>query len=128
MTRPALPAFDDPDLAAAVERLPEDAVDALPFGAIRVDAAGLVRFYSAAERRLSGSGDRPRIGLSFFGTVAPCMDTPEFRGRIERQLAAGQLDVEFGWTGDFGDGDRGLDVRAQSASDGGYWIFMRRED
>lgn len=123
-----MPDFDTPDLAAVVERLPPEVVDALPFGAIRVDAGGVIQTYSAAERRLSGSGDRVRVGLQFFAEVAPCMDSPEFRGRIERALAAGNLDVEFGWTGDFADADRGLRVRAQSASEGGYWIFMQRED
>jgi photoactive yellow protein len=102
-------------------------VDALPFGAIRIDAAGVVRFYSAAERRLSASGNRTRTGLHFFSQVAPCMDSPAFRGRIERALATGRLDLEFGWRGDFTDAARGLRVRAMSDSDGGYWIFIQRE-
>ncbi len=127
MTRPVLPDFDTPDLADAVERLALDVVDALPFGVIWINAAGLVRFYSAAERRLSGSGNRTRTGLHFFSQVAPCMDSPDFRGRIERAFAAGRLDVEFGWTGDFTDATRGLRVRAQSNSDDGYWVFIQRE-
>src|SRR4051812_45996772 len=56
---PDLPAFDTPQLAKAVEALPVAMLDLLPYGAIRVDAAGIVRVYSGAERRLSGSGDRP---------------------------------------------------------------------
>ncbi len=50
------PGFDTPRLAEAVERLAPEQVDALPFGAIRLDAGGVVTFYSAAERRLSGFG------------------------------------------------------------------------
>lgn len=128
MSAPPLPDFDDPKLAARVEALPPAALDALPFGAIRVDADGVVQLYSAAERRLSGSGDRPRLGLHFFSAVASCMDTPAFRGRIDKALAAGRLDLEFGWTGDFADAERGLRVRAQSAAGGGYWLFLQRED
>ncbi|MDO9712189.1 hypothetical protein, partial [Paracraurococcus lichenis] len=60
-----LPSFDQPDLARAVEALPPEALDRLPFGVIRLDEAGVVRAYSAAERRLSGSGERPRLGLGF---------------------------------------------------------------
>ena len=45
--------FDMNGLAEAVERLPKDSVDALPFGAIKLDEAGLVTFYSAAEAKLS---------------------------------------------------------------------------
>lgn len=122
-----LPGFDEPDLAAAVERLPPEAVDALPFGAIRLDAEGVVRFYSAAEARLSGSGARPRLGRAFFGEVAPCMDKAEFRGRIERAHREGRLDLEFGWVGDFDDRARELRVRVQSAGDGGVWLFLQRE-
>lgn len=122
-----LPSFDQPDLTRAVEALPVTVLDDLPFGAIRLDAEGVVRIYSGAERRLSGSGDRPRLGLHFFREIAPCMDGPRFRGRIERAMAAGSLDVELGWTGDFGDAERSLRVRVQSATGGGLWIFMRRE-
>jgi photoactive yellow protein len=124
-TRP--PGFDAPDLAALVEALPNAAVDALPYGAIRLDAQGVVQLYSEAERRLSGSGDRVRLGLDFFISVAPCMNHPGFRGRIERAMAAGRLDLEFGWTGDFADAERSMRVRVLSASGGGTWIFLQRE-
>ena len=120
--------FDTIKLAEAVERLPKEAVDALPFGAIRLDDAGVVTFYSAAEAKLSGYGSRrPALGVSFFVEMAPCMDTPAFRGRIERARAAGKYDLEFGWVGDFADRARELQVRVQPASDGGCWIFIRRE-
>lgn len=127
MTPSAPPDFDDPDLALRVERLREAEVDALPFGAIRLDSAGVVQAYSQGERRLSGSGGEPRLGRDFFAEVAPCMDTPQFRGRIDRALAAGHLDLEFGHVGDFADREREIVVRVQPASVGGMWIFMRRE-
>lgn len=128
MTEPAaLPDFETPRLARAIERLPESEVDRLPFGAIRLGPDGRVLFDSAAERRLSGSGTNPRIGLDFFGSIAPCMDNPDVRGRIERANAAGTLDLDFTHVGDFEDRDRELRVRVQSASDGGYWLFLRRD-
>lgn len=122
------PAFDAPDLARAVEALPDEAVDALPFGAIRVDTDGIVRVYNATERRMSGSGDLPRLALSFFTDVAPCMDNPGFRGRIEQALAMGRFDIEFGWVGDFSDANRSLRVRVQPASEGGCWLFLARDE
>jgi photoactive yellow protein len=123
-----LPHFEQSDLARAVEALPPEALDTLEFGAIRLDASGIVQVYSEAERRLSGSGDLPRLSFDFFTRIAPCMDQPGFRGRIEQALAQGRLDLEFSWTGDFSDRMRSVTVRVQSASGGGYWIFMRRED
>ena len=128
MNAARIPRFEEPNLASAVESLPPDALDTLDFGAIRLDDGGAVQIYNLAERRLSGSGDLPRLGLEFFATVAPCMNQPGFRGRIERALALGRLDLKFSWTGDFSDRLRGVTVRVQSATGGGYWIFMRRED
>ncbi len=122
-----LPDFDRYDLAAAVERLPAEALDDLPFGAIRLDAAGEVAVFSGSEKRLSGYGDRPALGRHFFTQIAPCMNTPQFRGRIEQALAAGDADIEFGWIGDFGSAERELRVRVQPATGGACWIFIRRE-
>jgi photoactive yellow protein len=127
MDRASRITIDMDGLAEAVEQLPREAVDALPFGAIKLDDAGLVTFYSAAEAKLSGYGSRPAVGKAFFVEMAPCMDTPAFKGRIERARAAGKYDLEFGWIGDFSDRARELRVRIQPASDGGCWIFIRRE-
>lgn len=124
---PPQTAFDDPDLARKVEALPEEEVDSLPFGAIRLDREGIVQVYSRAERHLSGSGHHERLGLDFFTQIAPCMDTPGFRGRIERARAEGHLDLEFGYVGDFADREREMTVRVQPATNGGLWIFLRRD-
>lgn len=122
----ALPSFDERQLARAVEALPDEVIDRLPFGAIRLSDDHRVLFYSEAERQQSGSGDLPRVGLDFFSRVAPCMDNPMFRDRLERAREQGRLDLRFTHIGDFEDRDRELTVRVQSASDGGYWIFLQR--
>ena len=131
MTRPAtartLPDFEDPDLAARVEQLPPDAVDGLPFGAVRLDAAGRVQVFNAAESEQSGYGKRPTLGLDFFTDIAPCMNQPSYRGRIDRGIAAGTLNARFTWVGDFNDRDKIIQVRLQGVSGGGCWIFMQRQ-
>lgn len=126
MSQPVTVDFDEPHLASAVERLPPDAVDALDFGAIRLDREGRVTFFSKAEGQLSGYRAQDAMSRHFFTEIAPCMDNPQFRGRIEKAAAAGRLDVEFGWVGDFSDRQRELRVRAQSVADGGCWIFIQR--
>lgn len=121
--------FDTGRLAEAMQRMRPDEVDALPFGAIRLDAAGKVTYYSETERQQSGySGEA--IGRTFFTEMAPCMDNPRFRGRIEQALARGTLDIAFDYIADFPSGARGVEVRVrvQSAGDGGCWIFMLLED
>jgi len=119
--------FDTPDLAREIEKLDEQSIDALPFGAIRLDRSGAVTFFSKAERELSGYGARPTIGKIFFTDIAPCMANEGFRGRLEAARARGTLDLQFSWIGDFADRQRELRVRVQSASDGGVWIFIRRQ-
>jgi photoactive yellow protein len=118
--------FDTPDLARTVEQLSVDEVDQLPFGVIRLDASWTVVTYSKREAQLSGRDNRPTVGLDFFTAVAPCMNNPDFKGRIERAVAARTLDIEFTHIGDFSDRDRELLVRVQSASDGGIWMFLTR--
>ncbi len=122
-----LPDFEAPDLAAAVESLPLEVVDSLPFGAIRIGADGKVKFYSKAERQLSGYA-REAVGLDFYASIAPCMNNAAFLGRIEAAAKAGKLDIEFGHVGDFSDRQRELRIRIVSASGGGYWQFHLRED
>ncbi|WP_051676497.1 hypothetical protein [Sphingomonas astaxanthinifaciens] len=122
-----LPDYEEPALARAVESLPDEVIDRLPYGAIRLADDGRVLFYSETERRQSGSGELPRLGLDFFSKVAPCMDNPAFRGRLEAARQSGRLDLRFSHIGDFEDRDRELSIRVQSATDGGYWMFLRRE-
>ena len=126
MAPTGLPDFDEPRLAEAVERLPPEALDTLPFGAIRLDAEGVVRLFSLAERRLSGYREEA-LGRLFFAEIAPCMDIGSVRGRIEGALANGRLDLAFDHIGDFDDPTKELCVRVQSATGGGCWIFVRRE-
>jgi photoactive yellow protein len=123
-----MPGFRDPDLAHRVEALSAEALDGFPFGVIRLSADGHVVLFNATERSQSGYKGRPAIGLNFFTQIAPCMDTPEMRGRIEAARARGTVDIEVGWIGDFADRTREMTIRVQSASDGGLWVFLTRED
>ena len=126
MTEP--PDFAHPALASLVAALPPGAIDDLPFGAIRLDPAGLVVVFNRTEARLSGYGDRPAIGLDFFAEIAPCTNQHGFRGRLAEGLATGQVQAHFTWVGDFADRERRLEIRLQGIPGGGCWIFLRRED
>src|SRR3954469_24507937 len=119
------PDFHNPNLASIIETLPPAVVHALPYGVIRLDQEGQVVFFSETERRLSGY-NQETLSRSFFVEIAPCMNKAEFRGRIDQALAAGTLNITFSFIGDFDDPDKELDVRVQSATGGGCWIFMQR--
>jgi photoactive yellow protein len=119
--------FNRPDLARAIETLDPTQIDQLPYGVIKLDADGGTKIFNATEARMSGFKSRPALGLEFFLDVAPCMGKPEFRGRIEQARRNGTVDIEMGWVGDFDDMDREMQVRIQSSSDNGIWIFIHRE-
>jgi photoactive yellow protein len=118
--------IDDDTLPARIERLSPQQLDALPFGVVRLDAEGLVTFYSRTEGEQSGFRDRRAIGRQFFTQIAPCLSTPERLRRIEEARRAGTLDVTFEQIGDFDDADRELHVRVFSAAGGGVWVCLPR--
>jgi photoactive yellow protein len=117
--------FNAPDLAARAEEASQFDLDNLPFGAILLDRAGTVMFYSEAEARLSGYGEIP-IGKNLF-EISKCFGSDDFRGRIARALEAGALDLEFGWPHDFANPSRELRIRVQSSRTGGMWLFLERD-
>jgi photoactive yellow protein len=118
--------FEAPDLAARAERASLFEIDHLPFGVIRMARDGTVQFYSATEARLSGYGEIP-LGRNLFD-ISNCFGSEAFRGRIERALDTGPIDLEIGWPGDFGDPRRELRIRVQSSRNGGLWLFIERDD
>lgn len=118
--------FETPKLAEAIEAMTAQQLDDLPFGVIGLDPNGVVRLYNRTESERSGYKKRPAMGKTFFTDVAPCMNNGYFKGRIDKALKAGKLDIRFSFVGDFSDRERELTVRVQSAADGGIWVFMLR--
>lgn len=125
-TEPTKYDVDMPGLADHVEKLISDEINKLPFGVIRLDAAGNVVTFSDVERQNSGLR-KEAVNRSYFTDIAPCLDTDGFRGRIDRALAQGSLDISFDFTADMPSGARDVDlhVRVQSATGGGCWIFTK---
>lgn len=81
--------FEAPDLLTQIHGLNEAQRHTLPFGCIRLARDGQVTFYSRREAELSGYGSRPAVGLNFFTSIAPCMNTPRIRGLLEAEIARG---------------------------------------
>jgi photoactive yellow protein len=59
-----------------------DEIDALPFGAIVVDADGNIQRYNAFEAQLSHLDPKRVVGKNFFRDVAPCTAVRSFEGRM----------------------------------------------
>ena len=117
--------FEAPYLAARIERLSQSQIHQLSFGAILLDAEGVVLFYSAAERRLSGYPGEA-VGRNFF-EIARCFGKVDLRAQIMRALEEGRVDLEFALAGDYDDATREMRARVQSARQGGVWLFLQRD-
>jgi photoactive yellow protein len=119
--------LDAPDLVARVEQLDTEALDALPFGVIRLNAQGEVDYFSRTEAAQSGYRLDRAHGQRFFSAMAPCLGTPALMGRIERAQRAGTLDISLDHIGDFSDAQRAMRVRICSTRrGGGLWVFLQR--
>jgi photoactive yellow protein len=125
MSVPALQ-FDANDLVEQIEQLSQHELDYLPFGVILLDREGTVLFYSQTEAQKSGYGEIP-LGLNLF-EISPCMAANDFRGRIQRAMDVGPVNLEFGWAGDFADPTRDLRLRVMSSINNGIWIFIERDN
>ncbi|MCO5170251.1 MAG: response regulator [Planctomycetes bacterium] len=80
-----------PDDLTRLAALGPDDLDALPFGAIRLDAAGRVTSYNAYEQRLAGREPAAVLGRRF-SEVAPCTEVQAFVRAVEDGRRRGRLD------------------------------------
>ena len=120
-----LPSFETRKIAEAIEARTPDQIDELTFGVVKLDSFDLVRLRNSAENKMFPQKSSILERL-FFVDVAPCLNNDYFKGRIEKARRGGTLDITFNYVSDFSDSEQELTVRAQSAKDGGVWIFIQR--
>jgi photoactive yellow protein len=117
--------FNAADIAAQAEEARQSDLDALPYGVIKLDRRGVVKFYSATEARLSGYGVAP-LGQNLFD-ISQCPNREDLRGRIMGAMENAPVDLELAWLGDLSNPLREMRIRVQSARDGGVWMFIERD-
>ncbi len=79
--------MDVKQLQRVAKMRPEE-VDALPFGAIVIDASGTIIRYNQFEARLSKLDAKRVIGKNFFRDIAPCTAVQAFEGRMREFIAS----------------------------------------
>ena len=110
----------------SIDRMSEGELDALPFGAIRLDKEGKILSYNATESRLTGRDPKRVIGRNFFREVAPCTNVQAFAGRFREGVAAGDMHVIFPYRFDFEMAPRDVTVTLfYSKQTETAWVFVR---
>lgn len=116
--------FDQADVDNLLARLPAAQLDRLPFGAIELDAAGVILKYNETEAKLSGRSAARVVGRNFFDDVAPCTNSPAFRGRFDKLVAGGPSAV-FDYQFDYKMAPRAVRVHMKRALLGDtYWVLV----
>ncbi|MBC7542733.1 MAG: photoactive yellow protein [Candidatus Sericytochromatia bacterium] len=126
--RPEAERFVPDAVLQQLDNLSRTEADSLPFGAIRVDDAGIIQLYNRFESELVGITTAQAEGLNFFTRIAPCTNNRLFFGRFKEGLAANALDIVFPYT--FTYKMRATNVlahlyRTQSATPTN-WLFIER--
>jgi photoactive yellow protein len=110
----------------SVEKMQENDLDTLPFGAIRLDKDGKVLSYNAAEAKLTGRDPKRVIGRNFFTQVAPCTNVQAFAGRFREGVAQKKMHVIFPYRFDFEMAPRDVTVTLfYSEQTDSAWVFVR---
>jgi photoactive yellow protein len=109
-----------------IDRMSEGELDALPFGAIRLDKEGKILSYNMTESKLTGRDPKRVIGRNFFTEVAPCTNVQAFAGRFREGIAKGEMHIIFPYRFDFQMAPRDVTVTLfYSAQTGTAWVFVR---
>ena len=119
--------FGKEDVENVLSRMTPQELDTLAFGAVQLDRTGKVLVYNAAEASITGRKAADVVGRNFFTEVAPCTDTPRFRGVFESGVRADNLNTMFEYTFDYRMQPTKVKIHMKKALVGdSYWIFVKR--
>jgi photoactive yellow protein len=90
--------------ALSIPSLSRSALENLPYGVIKLDAAGIVLSLNRAEEKLSQIERQRTVGRNFFTEIAPCANVQDFQGRFKNFLNSTEPLEEFGFTYPFASG------------------------
>ncbi len=119
--------FGQEDIDNALQKMSDDDLDGLAFGAIKLDGKGTILQYNAAEGAITGRDPGEVVGKNFFTEVAPCTNQPDFQGRFQKGVESGELNDLFEYTFDYKMAPTKVKVHMKKAiTDDSYWVFVKR--
>lgn len=118
--------FGANDLENRLAKMSKADIDDLAFGAIQLDSTGTIIQYNETEGAITGRSPAQVIGKNFFKDVAPCTNTPKFKGAFDKVVAErGSVMLEY--TFDYQMTPTKVKVHMKPALVGGnFWIFVKR--
>lgn len=90
--------FGTPELLAKLPAMTREEVDALSFGVIKVNDAGVIEIFNRAESELVGLPPAKVEGRNFFTQVAPCTNNRLILGRFKEGITADDLNALIPYT------------------------------
>ena len=118
--------FGANDLENRLAKMSNAEIDQLAFGAIQLDANGNILQYNETEGAITGRSPSQVIGKNFFTHVAPCTNTPKFKGAFDKVVKdRGSVMLEY--TFDYQMSPTKVKVHMKPALvRGSFWIFVKR--
>jgi photoactive yellow protein len=118
------------DPAGVVDRLQDDQLDELPYGAILLSNEARILRYNRAEAEMTGRDQFGVMGRNFFIELAVCGLGPHFQGRYKQALLAAQYDEIFPYVFHYQMPETVMLVRITSGPIVNglrtVWVFVRR--
>lgn len=120
-------AFGKDDIENVLGKMSGKQLNDLAFGAIQLDAGGKIVTYNAAEADITGRDAASVIGKNFFREVAPCTNTPKFKGMFDAGVKAGNLNTMFEYVFDYNMQPTKVKIHMKKAISGDtFWVFVKR--
>jgi photoactive yellow protein len=119
-------AFGKDDIENVLGKMSDKQINELAFGAIQLDAAGKIPTYNDAEAGITGRKSIDVIGRNFFKDVAPCTNTPKFKGVFDTGVRQDNLNTMFEYVFDYNMSPTKVKIHVKKAILGGSsWIFVK---
>ena len=120
-------AFGKDDIDNVLGKMSEIEINQLAFGAVQLDATGKILTYNVAEAGITGRNPASVIGKNFFRDVAPCTDSPAFKGVFDQGVESGELNTMFEYVFDYNMAATKVKIHMKRAISGNtFWILVKR--
>ena len=119
--------FGNPETLRSLPTMNREEIDALPFGVIKVNDAGVIELFSQFESNLSSVPIAKAEGRNFFTQVAPCMNNRLIFGRFKEGVVSGEMDATMQYTLTYKMRPTNVNLQLyRDPSTGTNWVLIQR--